>query len=132
MRALFHSKRKAYYSSYMTRVVPFFTFSVTYTLTILYISIVSKLRFHCSSFKNPILRDKCWIKGKIALLKSQQSLGEDGLTSQRTTFPLSIRRQEFLKGSFGAMWRTAQVVLTIILNWSYSSLISGLDCLRYS
>ena len=29
---------------------------------------VTKLRFGCSSLKNP-LRDKCWVKGKIALLR---------------------------------------------------------------
>jgi len=29
---------------------------------------VTKLRFGCLSLKNP-LRDKCWVKGKIALLR---------------------------------------------------------------
>ena len=29
---------------------------------------VTELRFSCSSPKDPIQRDKCWVKGKIALL----------------------------------------------------------------
>ena len=29
---------------------------------------VTKLRFSCSLLKNPILRDECWARGKIALL----------------------------------------------------------------
>lgn len=30
---------------------------------------VTELRFSCSSLKHPKLRDKCWVKGKVTLLR---------------------------------------------------------------
>ena len=36
--------------------------------------VVTKLRFDCSSFKNLRLRNKCWAKGKIVLLRKMTVL----------------------------------------------------------
>ena len=92
-------------------------------------AIITKLRFSCSSLKNPILRDTCWVKGKIALLRKSAILVEDGLISQRTNSPLPIRGQEFLRGGAqaGEGWttcRTAQSAPTIILKLVVLGLIS--------
>ena len=38
-------------------------------------SFVTELSLSCSSLKNPILRDKCWLKGKMALLRELAILG---------------------------------------------------------
>ena len=36
---------------------------------------VTQLSFSCSWLRNPILRQKCWVKGKIALLRKPAILG---------------------------------------------------------
>lgn len=54
----------------------------------------------CPLIKYPMLRNECWLQRKMALLRSQQSCRECGLMSQRTHFPLSVRGQELLRGSF--------------------------------
>lgn len=45
----------------------------------------TELRFSCSSFKNSILRYRCWIKGQIALLRKP---GEGSLMFQRANSSL--------------------------------------------
>ena len=56
-----------------------------------------ELRFSCLSLKNPILREKCWVKGKVALLKKLVILRRKW-THVQSQLPPSPT--ELLKGSF--------------------------------
>ena len=62
---------------------------------------VTKLRFGCSSLKNPIPRDKVLGKRQDHFIeRSQQSWGEGGLMSCRINSSLPIRGQDLLQGEF--------------------------------
>ena len=60
-----------------------------------YHDLVAKFMFSCSWMKNPVLRDRYCVKGKILFRGSRQSWGEGGLVSQRTDFPQSTRGRNF-------------------------------------
>ena len=62
-------------------------------------SSVTELRFSCSSLKNPKLRDKCWVKGKIALLRKLAIRGEAGLTF-KSQFSVVSQGARIFKGEF--------------------------------
>ena len=44
----------------------------------------SRTQLAAHQLKDPMPRDRCWVNGKVALLRKPQSWGEDGLTSHRT------------------------------------------------
>lgn len=52
---------------------------------------VTKPTLSGSLLKSPILRDKCWIKGKITLLRKPATLERQRLGSQRTKSPGLLR-----------------------------------------
>ena len=55
---------------------------------------VTELRFGCLSLKNPILRDKCWVKGKIALLRKPAILGRRWTHVPKNQVPPANQEQE--------------------------------------
>ena len=50
---------------------------------------VTELGFDCSSLKNPILRDKCWVEGKIALLRKPAILGRRWTHVPKNQLPIA-------------------------------------------
>ena len=61
--------------------------------------------FLCLLLKNPILRDKCGVKLKTALLRKPAVLGRQRTNVPKNQLPLADQGQEFLNGNF----RSAQV-----------------------
>ena len=60
---------------------------------------VTKLRFGCSSLKNP-LRDNCWVKGKIALMRKLAILGRKWIHVLKNQLFLADQDTGALKGEF--------------------------------
>jgi len=54
------------------------------------------LGFSCSLLKNPILREKCGVKLKTALLRKSAVLGRQRINVPRTSSFLMIRGKSFL------------------------------------
>ena len=81
--------------------------------------IVTELRFGCSLLKNPIRRDKCWVKGKIALLRKPAILGRKWTHVPKNQLPIADQGARAFKGEFqgctcrgrreGAMCRNSTV-----------------------
>lgn len=64
---------------------------------------VTELWFCCSSLKNPILRDKYWVKGKIALLrKLELAMEEDDRVFQLLveTYSASFQKRSYIQLPF--------------------------------
>ena len=70
----------------------------TLVLHIYVSSVVTELRFSCSSLKNPILRDKCWVKGKIALLRKLTILGRRWAHVPKDQLPTADQGARAFKG----------------------------------
>lgn len=62
---------------------------------------VTEVRFDCSSFKNPILRDKCWAKGKTSLLRRPAVLGRRWTPVPKQTSPCQSGSKRFQRGVSG-------------------------------
>ena len=94
-------------------------------------SICYGLRFSCSLLKNLILKDKCWVKGKIALLRKQTILGRRWTHVPKNQLPVVDQWARDFKGEFQActgcgglnaeqhshLWQSSW-------NWSFGGLIS--------
>ena len=52
------------------------------------------------SLKNPILRDKCWVKGNIALLRKLAILGRRWIHVPKKQLPLADQGARGFKGEF--------------------------------
>ena len=61
---------------------------------------VVELRFGCLLLKNPILRDKYWIEGKIILLRKGTILGRRWTHVPKKQLSIVNRGQEILKRCF--------------------------------
>ena len=91
---------------------------------------VTELRFGCSLLKNPVLRDKWWVKGKIALLRKLAILGKRWTHVPKNQLPVVHQGTKGFKGAFqgytggGAMCKNHSQLQQSSWNWSCGGLTS--------
>ena len=67
---------------------------------------VAELGFSCSLLKNPTLKDKCWVKRKIALLGKLVILGRSWMHVPGNQLPtVGQGAKGFKRGGFSRVWR---------------------------
>ena len=87
--------------------------------------LVIRLRFNCLLLKKSILRDKCWVKGKIPLLREPAILGRRWTHNPKNRFLTANEGARAFKGEFqGSMGRGD--VQSSSGDWSCSGLLSSI------
>ena len=76
----------------------FFSLWFIFVSTLCFPDLVTKLKFSSSLLKNPMLRDKCWVKGKLPLLRKLAILGRMWNHVPKNQLPLAKSCSEIILG----------------------------------